>query len=62
MQDALVSYGIERTMYRISISSYTERFTLKGGIFLYALFDGHYARAPEILICWHKVSIAILMK
>ena len=24
---------------------YAERFTLKGGIFLYALFDGEYARA-----------------
>lgn len=45
MQDKLVSYGLERTIYRLSISKYTERFTLKGGIFLYALFDGEYARA-----------------
>lgn len=31
-------------IYRLSISPYAERFILKGGIFLYALFDGDYAR------------------
>lgn len=45
MQDALVLYGLERTLYRLSISEYGSQFTLKGGIFLYALFDGEYARA-----------------
>lgn len=45
MQEELVTYGIERTIYRLSISKYAERFTLKGGIFLYALFDGNFARA-----------------
>lgn len=45
MQDKLVTYGLERTIYRLSISNYVERFSLKGGIFLYALFDGEYARA-----------------
>ena len=45
MQDKLVTYGLERTIYRLSVSNYVERFTLKGGIFLYALFDGEYARA-----------------
>ena len=44
MQDKLVTYGLERTIYRLSVSKYVERFTLKGGIFLYALFDGEYAR------------------
>ena len=39
MQDELVTYGLERTIYRLSVSDYAERFTLKGGIFLYALFD-----------------------
>lgn len=37
MQDKLMTYGLERTIYRLSVSSYVERFTLKGGIFLYAL-------------------------
>lgn len=45
MQDELITYGLERTIYRLSISEYAERFTLKGGIFLYALFDGNFARA-----------------
>lgn len=45
MQDELVTYGLERTIYRLSVSEYVERFTLKGGIFLYALFDGNFARA-----------------
>lgn len=45
MQDELVTYGLERAIYRLSISEYAERFILKGGIFLYALFDGNFARA-----------------
>lgn len=45
MQERLVMYGLERTIYRLSISKYVEQFTLKGGIFLYALFNGDYSRA-----------------
>lgn len=45
MQDELVTYGLERAIYRLSLSKYKEFFTLKGGIFLYALFDGNFARA-----------------
>lgn len=47
MQDKLVTFGLERIIYRISVSPYAERFTLKGGIFLYALFDGEYARVTR---------------
>ncbi len=47
MQEALTAYGLERTIYRLSISEYMERFTLKGGVFLYALFDGEFARATS---------------
>lgn len=46
-QEMLVVYGLERTVYRLSVSKYMERFTLKGGIFLYALFDGEFARATR---------------
>lgn len=46
-QEALTAYGLERTVYRLSVSEYMERFTLKGGIFLYALFDGEFARATR---------------
>ncbi len=45
MQNKLTIYALERAIYRMSISEYSARFTLKGGIFLYALFDRQYARA-----------------
>ena len=45
MQELLIAYGLERTIYRLSKSEYKEHFILKGGIFLYALYDGSYARA-----------------
>lgn len=45
MQDVLISYGLERTILRISKSEHKNNFTLKGGIFLYALLDGEFARA-----------------
>ena len=44
-QEALVYYGLERTIYRISVSPYACHFVLKGGIFLYAIFDRKYERA-----------------
>ena len=44
-QEVLTYYGIERAIYRVSISDYANRFILKGGIFLYAIFDGKYSRA-----------------
>lgn len=44
-QEALIYYGLERTIYRISVSEYAEHFVLKGGIFLYAIFDRKYERA-----------------
>ena len=45
LQEELTAYALERTIYRISISEYVDKFTLKGGIFLYALFDGNFTRA-----------------
>lgn len=49
LQEELTTYGIERTLYRISISDYVEKFTLKGGIFLYALFNGDFTRVTSDL-------------
>jgi predicted nucleotidyltransferase component of viral defense system len=46
-QEVLTMYGMERTVYRLSISEYKDFFTLKGGVFLYALFEGEYARATR---------------
>ena len=34
LQEKLMSYGMERTIYRISVSPYADHFILKGGIFL----------------------------
>ncbi|MZQ98393.1 MAG: nucleotidyl transferase AbiEii/AbiGii toxin family protein [Acidaminobacter sp.] len=42
--DMLIAYCIERTIYRIAISEHCENFTLKGGIFLYAIFKGDFTR------------------
>ena len=42
MQELLVAYGLERTIYRLSVSPYAENFTLKGGIFLYARRPSDY--------------------
>lgn len=43
-----MAYGLERTtIYRLSLSGYKERFTLKGGIFLYTLFDGEFSKATR---------------
>ncbi len=57
MQEMLTVYAIERTIYRLSVSKFVENFTLKGGIFLYALFDGNYARATtDIDFLAHKIS------
>lgn len=44
-QEALTYYGLERTIYRIFVSKYADQFVLKGGIFLYAIFNRKYERA-----------------
>jgi len=46
-QDVLITYCLERTIYRLSVSEYNSFFTLKGGIFLYALFEGDFSRATS---------------
>lgn len=57
MQNELVTYALERTIYRMSISKYANNFTLKGGIFLYALFDRKYPRATmDIDLLADKIS------
>lgn len=39
-QEELLYYGLERMVYRLSVSKYADQFVLKGGIFLYSLFNG----------------------
>ena len=57
VQELLTAYGLERTLYRLCKSNYAGSFTLKGGIFLYAVFDGNYSRATtDIDLLAHKIS------
>ncbi|MDY0289157.1 MAG: nucleotidyl transferase AbiEii/AbiGii toxin family protein [Sphaerochaeta sp.] len=42
--EIITVYGLERMLYRLSLSPYKEHFILKGGILLYALFQGNYMR------------------
>ena len=56
-QEVLTVYALERTIYRISISDYKENFTLKGGIFLYDLYQKNYPRSTtDIDLKAEKIS------
>jgi len=56
-QEILQSYALERTIYRLSISPYDRRFTLKGGVFLYGLFSGNFPRSTaDIDLLGHHIS------
>ena len=57
MQEMLIMYCLERTLYTLSISKYSNNFTLKGGVLLYALFDGAYARTTgDVDLLAEKIS------
>ena len=61
MQELLIMYCLERTLYRLSISKYSDKFTLKGGVLLYALFDGNYARTTaDVDLLAEKMSNDVL--
>jgi len=46
-QEMLTLYGLERALYRLSISSYAKSFILKGGILLYAMYKGQFIRGTS---------------
>lgn len=57
VQELLTAYGLERTIFRLFKSQYASNFTLKGGIFLYAVFNGNYSRATtDIDLLAQKIS------
>ena len=59
LQEMYTLYGLERTIYRLSISPYKENFVLKGGIFLYALYQGDYPRSTtDIDLLAQRISNA----
>jgi len=43
-QEILTVYGLERALYRLSVSPFSSQFILKGGILLYALYQGDFSR------------------
>lgn len=47
LQEIYTAYGLERALYRLSISEYADRFVLKGGILLYALFGNDFPRVTR---------------
>ena len=59
LQEMFTLYGLERTIYRLSVSPYKENFVLKGGIFLYALYQGDYPRSTtDIDLLAQRISNA----
>ena len=57
VQDIFTVYVLERTLYRISVSDYRDKFTLKGGILLYGLFKEDFTRATtDIDLLGAKIS------
>lgn len=57
VQDIFTIYVLERTLYRISISKYKSKFTLKGGILLYGLFTENFTRSTtDIDLHGFKIS------
>lgn len=50
MQDKLITYALERSIYRLSVSKYVDRFTLKGGIFYTHCLINSLLGQREILI------------
>lgn len=57
VQDIFTVYVLERTLYRLSISNYKDKFTLKGGILLYGLYTEEFTRATtDIDLLGAKIS------
>ncbi len=57
VQDIFTVYVLERTLYRISVTGYRDKFTLKGGILLYGLFTEDFTRATtDIDLLGAKIS------
>ena len=64
LQEIYTAYGLERTLYRLSVSQYADRFVLKGGILLYALFGSEFPRVTRDidLLAQHISNDVVSMK
>jgi len=57
IQEILTIYGLERALYRLSISPHNKNFVLKGGILLYAIFDSDFTRGTsDVDLLGQKIS------
>ena len=62
VQDIFTVYVLERTLYRISVTGYRDKFTLKGGILLYGLFteDSELPISQELISAHCLCSVSAL--
>ena len=56
VQDVFTVYVLERTLYRISVSRYRDKFTLKGGILLHGILQTVLRVLRQTLTFWEKKS------
>lgn len=54
--ELLVLYGIERLLYRISVSEHSDQFILKGGALLYTLLDNDARMTRDIDVLARKLQ------
>lgn len=54
-QELLLSYGLERTVYRLSMSEYKERFTLKGAFSSMLYLTVSLPEPLETSIFWQRI-------
>ncbi len=56
-QEILTIYGLERALYRLSISPFSSHFILKGGVLLYALYQGNFTRGTtDVDLLGHHIA------
>ena len=54
--ELLILYGIERLLYRISVSEHSDQFILKGGALLYTLLDNDARMTRDIDVLARKLQ------
>ena len=56
-QEILAIYGLERALYRVSVSPYSSNYILKGGMLLYAMFDSNFVRGTaDVDFLGHQIN------
>ena len=59
-QEVLSIYGLERALYRVSISRYAANYILKGGMLLYAFYESSFTRGTsDVDLLGHRISNSV---